>query len=424
MNFHIFILLTIGINCRRCYKVIAATENEKIIHRSLGLTTGDNKDVQALEKEISLTDLYSKQNSIRLEELDRNVNRGVDPSNRRSKILRSLAFLAGLSVGDLAGAASSDVKSYAKFSPLSVNVGASRVSPHVAAIYDPYPYVPYPYVFTTPLGFYPLWDPLRLQSISGIQNNIQPLVQNSPLLNLLGNRPTDVLDTNDEYVEAAQKIENVKSSSNTNKDTDKSAEFQMEDNRNAEEKIKSSPGNTCNMEKGLKAKQGSSEKSVFKEHESADASLTTLGLRAINTTEQIASTNTTRGNTTQIPDTSVTMSSAQNSTMHNNRTTPQFYGYYGGYPQNINHIELTTETYEQKYHGYEHINYNLPTYEKPVNFYSDERYNYYPAPPVDSYPSQFHQEHIPEYHSNHFKRFLYTSANTPPFVNSDFRPVV
>lgn len=220
----------------RCYEVTATTESQKIIRKSLEEDTEDNKNVQTSEKETSWTDLYSKQNSIRLEELSRNVNKEVDPSNRRSKILRSLAFLAGLSVGGLAGAASSDVKSYAKFSPLSVNVGASRVSPHVAAIYDPYPYMSYPYVFTTPLGFYPLWDPLRLQSINGIQNNIHPLTQNSPLLNLLGNRPTDVLDVNDEYVQEAQKIENVKSSSQ--QDTDKSGEFQMEDNRNAEEKVR------------------------------------------------------------------------------------------------------------------------------------------------------------------------------------------
>lgn len=112
----------------------------------------------------------------------------------------------------------------------------------------------------------------------------------------------------------------------------------------------------------------------------------------------------------------------ENTTMINNGTNNSF-PYYGGYPQNVHHIEFTTET--NKYQEYERINYNLPSYDKPMNFYSDDRYNYYSNPPVDSSPTNdFQQEQIPEYFSNDFNRFLYPSYNTPPFGNNDFRPVV
>lgn len=177
--------------------------------RSLGITTVDNDDVQTSEKEISQMDIYSKQNLIKLQELERIANTEFDSSNRKSKILRSLAFLAGLSVGGLAGAASSDIKSYTKLPPLSVNVGASRISPQVAAIYNPYPYVSYPYIFATPLGIY------------------QPLTQtlNSNLLN-----------NNDEYVEEEQKIESIRAPNNA--DSDKSKESEVKDDQNVEKKVR------------------------------------------------------------------------------------------------------------------------------------------------------------------------------------------
>ncbi|XP_050592323.1 uncharacterized protein LOC126923174 [Bombus affinis] len=414
MNFSIFVLLTVFINCSRIrYRVTATTENLEVIHRSLRATTTDSDNIQMPEKEISRMDTSSKQNSITLQGLEKTANVKIDSSNRKSKILRSLAFLAGLSVGGLAGAASSDVKTYTKLPPLSVNVGASRISPQVAAIYNPYPYVSYPYILATPFGIYPLWDLLRSQSINGIQNNFQPLTQNPQVLNLFDNKPTDLLNNSDEYVEEAQKIESIKTPNDT-EDTDKSVESQVEGDRNAEEKIQSSSAIACIMRKGVNTKQGNLVKDIVKERENTDSSLMTSNLQTIN--KIVVPTNATNRNTTQIPTT-------QNSTMNNNQTNPPFYGYYEGYPQDINQIDFTTESYEHKYHDYEHTNYNLPSYDKPVNFYSDNRYNYYSVPPVDSYPSsQFHQD--PEYPPNDYKRFFYTSDNTPPFTNTDFRPVV
>lgn len=164
-----------------------------------------------------------------------------------------------------------------------------------------------------------------------------------------------------------------------------------------------SPGIACIMQKKVNEKQ-SSVKNVIEKNNYLSG---TSGRQSVNKT--MVSTNTTSMNTTQ------------------NSTNPSFNGYYyGGYLQNINHIDFTTNSYEHPYHDYEHINYNLPPYDKPENFYSDsDKYNYYPVP-VDSYPSsQFHQERIPGYLPGDYKKFLYTSDNIPPvYTNSDFKPLV
>lgn len=148
-------------------------------------------------------------------------------------------------------------------------------------------------------------------------------------------------------------------------------------------------------------------KDASKEHEDIESS---ANLIRNNETHAAVSKNITGG---------------QNSTGGYNYTSYPFFGYYyGGYPQNINHVDLTTNPNDYKYHDYEHINYNLPSYDKPVNFYSDQKYNYYSAPSGDPYLSnQFHQEQAPEYYSNDFKRHLYTSEKPPTFSNNDFKPM-
>lgn len=159
--------------------------------------------MQIPEKKISLTDiLYSKQNLTKLEGLEKNTKKEV--SNRKSKILRSLAYLAGLTVGNLTNAASTDVKTYTKFPSLNVDT-----SP-LATIYNPYPYLTYPYIFATPVGFYP------------------------PLLNLLDNKIIGQLK--EEYGEEAQKIENIKMPNNEqSKNTE---DTEAEENQNEEGKVR------------------------------------------------------------------------------------------------------------------------------------------------------------------------------------------
>ncbi|CAK9823946.1 hypothetical protein ANTRET_LOCUS2190 [Anthophora retusa] len=371
-----------------CCNVTAVTENLKVDSRS-GISDTIIEEIQTPKKQNPGTDLYSKRNLLNMQPLEKIENENVVSSNRKSKILRSLAFLAGLSVGDLAGAASSDAKTYNAFPPLTLTFSVPRISPYVASIYEPYPYMPHPYLSVTPPRLQTLWN---------------LLVQNSQMLNML-DKPSNLLNKDDEYVDEAKKIENIKAVSNTNEETNNNVAVQKEDNLNVGEKMSS--GNTCNIHNGNNVKQGSLLESASKERENANEQ----SLRAVNAIGQLTSINATNQNTTE------------NTTMSYNQTNIPFYGYYNGHPQDINYISFTTETYDHKYHDYEHINYNLPSYERPVNFYSDERHNYHLVPPDDRYSSnQFHHEHIPEYLPNDFKRFVYTSDNTP-FANSDFRPL-
>ncbi|XP_076639957.1 uncharacterized protein LOC143351837 [Colletes latitarsis] len=416
MNLLFFLFLSATVCYHRLYcNAATMTEYLKMDRKSIETSILKNDDNQTQKEQVSWKDLLlPRQEPLKIEDLEKIANTKGVSSNRKSKILGSLAFLTGLSVGSLSGA-SSNVNTYAKAPPVNLNFGASRIPPHLAAIYNPYPYVPHPYIFATHFGLYPLLNPLGLQTIDGVQNDFQTLAQNQQALNLLENKnPIDLLNNNDEYIEEAKKVENVRTSNDVVKKTDESAELQVEDDRNAEEK---NPGVMCDLQKKLKKKE-SNLKSVLREPENTDGSSLSPDFRASNRTV-INATDINNMNPGNKTDTSTTM----NSTMINNGTSnPPFYGYYGGYPQNIEHIDFTTETSE--YHDYGHINYNLPSYDKPVNFYSNERYNYYSNPPVDSSSTNdFHQEQIPEYYSNDFNRFLYTPYNTPSFANNGFRPV-
>ncbi|XP_076686448.1 uncharacterized protein LOC143378512 [Andrena cerasifolii] len=409
MNSLFFLLLIVSICCNRLYCHTAVTsENLKMVRRSLGMPTMSSVESHIQGKQVSQRDvLLPQQSPLKMEELKRIANTRVDSSNRKTKILGNLAFLAGLNIGGSAGAASSTAKTYIK-PPVALKLDASQLSPHVATIYDPHSYLPHSYILATSLGFYPVLNPLRLQSIGGIQNEFQTFTQNpqASTLNLLENKKLNPLNNNDEYTGEAK---------NADGEVDESTELHVEDVRKAEEKVSSSE-TVCNLQQGYNREQGNLLKSAPKEKE--DGSLATSALRAANTPIQNTGRNDTNTNTTSLKNETW-------STMNDNATgTSHFYGYYGGYPQNINHIDFTTETNEFKYHDYDHINYNLP-YEKPANFYSDEKYNYYSNSNADSFPpNQFQQEQVPEYFSNDFDKFLYTPENTPQFLNSDFRPVV
>ncbi|XP_078038935.1 uncharacterized protein LOC144471084 isoform X2 [Augochlora pura] len=362
-----------------------------------------------------------RQSTQKIEELNKPVDRNTNSPMRKSKILGSLAFLAGLSVAGLTGPASS-LKTYSKPLPVTLNFDASRVSPHIAPIYGPYPYVPHPYIFATPLGLYPLVSPVNLQSIAGLQNDVQSLAQQEQILNLLANKkPVDLLNSNDEYTEEAKKVENVKTSNAAQVEAGGAAEF--EDDRHAEEKMLKG-ASSCNEQKELRRKQDKT--SEFNADDGASIASHLFDIfHNTNATKQAQR----QQNVTNMKNATSTLPLMMNATTTNNNTnnqttSPPFYGYYSGYPQDIHHVEFTTETNDFKYHNYDQINYNLPSYDKPENFYSDERYNYYFNPPPDASASnEFPREQIPEYFPHDFNRYMYTSYNTPPIPNNGFRPV-
>lgn len=212
-----------------------------MVRRSLEMPAMRSDETHIQGKQVSQRGvLLPPQSPLKMEGLKRIANTRVDSSNRKTKILGNLAFLAGLTIGGSAGAASSTAKAYSK-PPVTLKLDASQLSPHVATIYDPHSNVPHPYILATSLGFYPVLNPLRLQSIGGIQNDFHTFTQNpqASALNLLENKKLiDLLNNNDEYTGEAKKIENVRTSSNADGEADESAELHVDGVRNAEEKVR------------------------------------------------------------------------------------------------------------------------------------------------------------------------------------------
>lgn len=103
-----------------------------------------------------------------------------------------------------------------------------------------------------------------------------------------------------------------------------------------------------------------------------------------------------------------------------NTEHPPFLGYYGGYPQNVNHVDLTTGLYNTHY---DQINYNLP-YEQPANFYqNDDKYNVYSSshfnPP---FPGPFVSDQVNEYVGTDVNQLYHSPEYQTPY-NNGFRPV-
>lgn len=175
----------------------------------------------SLEKEGLWSSLLSKRlestNIKNTEERENDKVNAMETFNKRkSKFLGSLAFLAGLGFGRLAGAASSTVKAYAKFPQASIamNFVPTKQGPYLAAYYDPYPFVPPPYLYHAPLGFYPFLDPLKLQSLIGGSSQQNGADRPDQIITVFGDkRPTDSDDSEEEYIVGKKKTDKSKSSS-------------------------------------------------------------------------------------------------------------------------------------------------------------------------------------------------------------------
>lgn len=143
-----------------------------------------------------------------------------ETNRRKSRFLGSLAFLAGLSFGELA-AASTTAKTFAKLpsTSFSLNLGSSKDSPYLAAYYNPYPILPHPFFF--PFGFPPI--------------NLAKTQTMPQVISLFGNRqPIDLREDNEEYVDEKSKS-NKKSDGED--EADDRTELRAKVDRNAEEKV-------------------------------------------------------------------------------------------------------------------------------------------------------------------------------------------
>lgn len=196
---------------------VARSEDTKVI---------DRNDIHELEKGIFWKDLDLFKRELTPVEEPKSLSN--ETSRRRSRLLNGLAFLAGLSFGGLA-AASTTAKT-AKLPPtsLSLNLGSSKDSPYLTAYYNPYPLLPYPFIFPGPLGF----APINLAKTQLSHNDLTPQV-----ISLLENRPIDLREDNEEYLDGEKKIKNNRKTGNGEDEADDRVELRAKVDRNAEEKV-------------------------------------------------------------------------------------------------------------------------------------------------------------------------------------------
>ncbi|XP_072743445.1 uncharacterized protein [Anoplolepis gracilipes] len=389
---------------------VAKPENPSLVERN---------DIHAIKEAFWKNFDLSKRKPMLVEE-SKNLNN--ETNRRKSRLLGSLAFLAGLGVGGLATAASSTANTIAKLPQTSftLNLG-SKDSPYLATYYNPYPLLSYPFFFPSPIGFAPMINLMKPQTSS--HNDLTPQV-----ISLFENRqPIDLAENNEKYLREKEKSKNNKKTGNSENGPDDRTELRAKVDRNAEEKI-----HGC---KDGQRKHDNFLKGSIREREdlqvNADDSQATLNFQAANMTAANENQTVTEATTMVMPtNPSNTYGPPKNEShyhhyhhYHNNSNYypehPHHQGYYSGYPQNVNHVDLTTGL--NAHHDHNQIHYNLP-YEQPANFYHNDKYNIYSSshfnPP---FSGPFPSDQVNEHAGTDINR-LYHSEYQPPY-NNGFRPV-
>lgn len=218
LHFNNFFLLA-ETQCDSPPTTVAKSEDINLVKRN---------DIHAIEKGIvwQNLDLSKRKPMGQLKDL------GNETSRRKSRFLGGLAFLAGLSVGGLASAASTTAKTIAKLpqSSFTLNLGSSKGSPYLTAYYNPYPLLPYPFFFSGPIGFAPMVNLAKPQTSS--HNELTPQV-----IGLFDNRqPIELAEDNEEFLNE-EKSKNNKRTGNDEDRADDRTELRAKVDRNAEEKV-------------------------------------------------------------------------------------------------------------------------------------------------------------------------------------------
>lgn len=200
--------------------------------KDIKLTEKGNNDT--IENGIFWKNLALPRNkSTKIEESMSSVS-AHDTTKRKSRLLGSLGFLAGLNFGNLANAASSTVKTFSSLpqASLTLNLGSSsRNSPYFAAYYNPYSLLPYSFLYPGAFGLVPAFDHAKPQTASN--NALIPQV-----ISLFNNRqPIDLVLNNEEYIEEKKKSDHNKKTGGS-EDEDRRAELRVGADRNAEEKVR------------------------------------------------------------------------------------------------------------------------------------------------------------------------------------------
>ncbi|XP_014481885.1 PREDICTED: uncharacterized protein LOC106748154 [Dinoponera quadriceps] len=350
---------------------------------------------------------FSPRSPSKLTKIQKESRTSLEASNevnrRKARLLGGLAFLAGLSFGGLATAASSTVKTIAKMPQASfiLNLGPSKASPYFAAYYTPYSFLPYPLLYHGPFASSTA-DPSKPQ-VSHHDASPPQVISVS-----VNREPTteDFAEKNDEYEEK-------------DPDDDKSADGaedrpELRADRNAEEKV---------VIRGCKEgqrKHDSFSKGSAKEREDlqVDADHSAAALKATNMTADANQTVTRDRTTTPRPHYYVPKPTQPPTNIGHHAERPHFSGYYGGYSQDLSHVDLTSGSAE--YHVPDHgpINYNLP-YEQSANFYRDDAYSSHRVNPY--FPGSFSSDQINGYVGTDFGP-VYPSEYHPPY-GGGFKPV-
>ncbi|XP_046616409.1 uncharacterized protein LOC124303355 [Neodiprion virginianus] len=132
-------------------------------------------------------------------------------------------------------------------------------------------------------------------------------------------------------------------------------------------------------------------------------------------TSTTVSTTDVPTNTTMVPNVTLSTTSAGNGT----ELSP-FYGYYGGMPQDLEHLLFTTENPQQRYlDDYNPEKFALP-FQRPATFNPYPNAEAYPSPFVNSFSPR---ERFPEFlNTVEADRYFYDSQNKPNF--DGFRPIL
>ncbi|XP_020299979.1 uncharacterized protein LOC109863812 [Pseudomyrmex gracilis] len=396
MGSHIIFLIAVIVYCSEIHSNALPTS----VAKPEDTVLAETRDSQVTEKRFLWENLdpSSRRQPIKkptkIEESNSPNNASGEMRSRKSRFLNSLAFLAGLSFGGLATAASSTVKSIAKLpsqASLSLNLNDAKTSPYIAAYYSPV--LPYPFIYPSSFKIVPVIDPTRPQA--NLPNDLTAQV-----ISVFDQQPNDLAGSNEDYANEGKEPENRAD-----------VISQAEADRNAEEKTMI---RGC---KGSQRKYDSSSKGSSRERENfhvdADSSRALFNFKV--------KANMTDGNANQ---TANTTTPATTNLVGNNSQNVTYYppyfpfpGYFGGYPQNVNHVDLTTNPSAYHY-GYDQINYN-PSHEQ-THFYHDDRYNVHSSSSHLPGPYSFGQTN--EYVDANFDR-LYHSEYQSPTYSDGFQPV-
>ncbi|KAL0126166.1 hypothetical protein PUN28_004942 [Cardiocondyla obscurior] len=297
------------------------------------------------------------------------------------------------------------MKSIAKMPQMfSINLGSSKTSPYFAAYYSQYPYaplLPYPFFYPGPFGITPVIDAAKPQTS---QNDLAPQV-----INLFEHRPIDLAGNNEDYDTDEEK------SNGGNRADDR---VRAEADRNAEEK-----GTTRGCKEGhRKSSKGAARDREYLQQTSDVDLRAAMNFRAGNQSilgniiDSILGGGNTTITTPPNNDTNTTQLPQHHHHHHHHHhgdytDYPPFQGYYGGYPQNVHHVDLTTTQ------PYTQLSYNVP-YEQP-NYYHDDKYNAHPGLSPSYSPSISPGRN--EYQATDFNR-LYSEFQ-PPSNNDGFKPL-